>query len=218
MRAAILVTFLGVVASSASGQEPAASSNAVVTLGSGTVAAAADSLTATSRVPRGGTAKAARERAELAPPARTAFPARPTTQGEPNRPAAATGNWWTPLASLGLVLGLIVAGARLLRGYVAGSQPRLSPEVLQVLGSSQIEPKLTLHVVRWGSRLLLVGSGPQGARSLAEVSDAQEVERLATLCRARRPRAMNRTLRQVWNPGQGLGLRRRLTVPGEGRP
>lgn len=146
--------------------------------------------------------------------ARTALP--PPTQRDSHRSAATDRSWWTPVASLALVLAMIVLGARIYRFYAAPARQDLPSEALQVLGSAQLEPKLTLHVVRWGPRLLLIGSGPQGLQSLAELSDADEVERVAAACRAKRPRSATTTLRRVWNPAQGMGLLRRLELRREG--
>jgi flagellar biogenesis protein FliO len=226
MRTAGLMILLGIsFASNAAGQQPAASSNGVVTLndsptGTGGPNASTDLPRGVSASvkPQRALAKGVGERIEEGQEEGTTLPRLAVGQDGSSGPVAARANWWTPLASLGLVLGLIVLGARMVRGYLTASQQGLPSEALRVLGSSQIEPKLTLHVIRWGSRLLLVGSGPQGVRTLAELSNAEEVEQLSALCRTDRPRAMPKTLRQVWNPAQGLGLRRRLTVPGGGRP
>lgn len=213
MRITCSLIVLGAVLGSRDVSAQSASSNGVVTLEAPPSSASRDGAPSDSTAPFSSV-----EPSEGAQASQTALPPPSATPPGPNHPAASRNNWWTPLASLSLVLVLIVVAARVFRRYVPSANPSLPSEALEVLGSSQMDPKLRLHVVRWGSRLLLLGSGPQGVQSLAELSEPAEVENLVKACRASRPRPLGRTLRQLCHPTQGLGLRGRLTVQGEGRP
>ena len=44
---------------------------------------------------------------------------------------------------------------------------------------------MAVHLVRCGSRMLVLGVGPDGVRTLAEISDPLEVDLLAGACRRR---------------------------------
>jgi len=107
-------------------------------------------------------------------------------------PMERKGHWWSSLGSLALVLALIVLAARLFQSRSSsGNLPR---GVVEVVGRCPLDAKQSLYVVRWGGRLLLIGGGPNGARTLSELSDAEEIERVAAICDSRAKRSLSATL------------------------
>jgi flagellar biogenesis protein FliO len=100
----------------------------------------------------------------------------------PERPKAgssrteSTGGWWiTPVglaAALAVFGGLSLASKRFLPNRESGP--------IQVVGRSSLSPKHSVYLLRVGERVLIVGTGPQGApATLGEVTDPAELARLA---------------------------------------
>ncbi|WP_162130564.1 flagellar biosynthetic protein FliO [Schlesneria paludicola] len=84
--------------------------------------------------------------------------------------------------SLSLIVGaLFVAGRWMKRNGFRGPQ-QLPDEALEVLGRRTLEPRASVHLVRLGSRVLLLGVGGDGVRTLSEIDDPVEVERLIRAC------------------------------------
>ncbi|MSR57143.1 MAG: hypothetical protein EXS05_05675 [Planctomycetaceae bacterium] len=100
-------------------------------------------------------------------------------------PGRSAGRWTTTGGALLIVLILIVASAKLFQRRGLTSRNTLPAEVLEVFGRSVIDERNAIHLVRCGSRLLVLGSSPAGLRTLTEITDPVEVESLADLCRSR---------------------------------
>lgn len=94
------------------------------------------------------------------------------------------GAWWTTLGSLTAVLALVFLTAKVLRKGMPAAQRTLPVEVMQVLGRKPLDYRNTIHLVRCGSRLLILGSSQAGLTSLSEISDPVEVDYLAGLCKS----------------------------------
>lgn len=100
------------------------------------------------------------------------------------------GSWWTA-GSLCMVLALFVIAVQLIRHRLPLAMPSVPREVLEPLGRCQLDAKQSVHLVRCGSQILLLGSSSAGLRSLGAVTDPEEVDRIAGLCRhARRSSAV----------------------------
>lgn len=90
--------------------------------------------------------------------------------------------WWQQilgfLFKLALVIGLIVLGLSLFK-RLSSTNLALSNtrgRNLVVLESAHVTPQQALHLISLGgSRLLVVGSSPQGLTTLAEITDPQQV-------------------------------------------
>lgn len=100
----------------------------------------------------------------------------------PGRTAGAASLWKT-FGALGLVLGLIVLGARLWKKHGPRIAAGLPAEAMEVLGKRHLDSRQSIQLVRLGSRILVLGSTPAGLRTLAELTDPVEVDYLAGLCR-----------------------------------
>jgi flagellar biogenesis protein FliO len=108
--------------------------------------------------------------------------------------------------SLAVVIGLFLGLVWLLRRGAPKAAKLLSGEVVEVLGRSRLAGRQHMHVIRFGNRLLLVAVSPDGAETLAEVSDPAEVDRLAGLCQQTQPNSATHAFRQVF--GQLAEMRR----------
>ena len=98
---------------------------------------------------------------------------------------------WGVLGALALVLGLFAAaakwfgGSRLAAGAVGGG-------ACEVLARVKLEPRASMHVVRVGGRVLLIGSAADGLTALGEIDDPVEAEALAASCRTTWPGVLPR--------------------------
>ena len=91
--------------------------------------------------------------------------------------------WLTTLGGLIAVVALIYLTARMLKKGIPIGQRPLPDDALQVLGRKSLDYRNTLHLVRCGSKMLVVGSSPEGLSPLAEITDPAEVEALVDLCK-----------------------------------
>ena len=86
-------------------------------------------------------------------------------------------------ASLGAVVGLLLASMWGLKRILPKDSSSLPTEVFQVLGRKPLAGRQQAQVVRFGTKVLLLAVSPMGAESLAEITDPAEVERLTGMCR-----------------------------------
>lgn len=102
-------------------------------------------------------------------------------------------------SSLAVVLGLFLVVAWAMRRTVPGASAALPGEVVEVLGRSVLAGREQLHLVRCGSKLLLVSvSQSAGVSTLTEITEPDEVNRLAGLCRQSQPGSATAAFRQVF--------------------
>jgi flagellar biogenesis protein FliO len=127
---------------------------------------------------------------KLAPPSERGKLDRPT----PQTPAGAL---FTVLGSLAVVLGLFFVVVWFTRRALPRAATTLPGEAVQVLGRTPLSGRQTMHVIRFGPKLLLIAVTQNSAATLAEISDAAEVERIAGLCQQNRPGSVSATFRQV---------------------
>jgi flagellar biogenesis protein FliO len=118
-----------------------------------------------------------------------------STQAGPSKgglPSAAT-----VASSLAVVLGLFLVVAWALRRATPGEAALLPGEVVEVLGRKVISQRQQLQLLRCGRKLLLVSVTADAAETLTEITDPEEVDRLAGLCRQAQPGSATATFRQV---------------------
>jgi flagellar biogenesis protein FliO len=101
------------------------------------------------------------------------------------RSRSSTSSWWTTLGGLGAVLALVLLSAKLLKKSLPAAQKGLPPEVIKILGRKPLDYRHTLHLVRCGSKLLVLGSSQEGLTTLSEFTDPVEIDYLAGLCESR---------------------------------
>ena len=103
----------------------------------------------------------------------------------------------TVISSLAVVLGLFFVTAWCLRRTGAGGLATLPSDVFETLGRAPLTNRQQVHLLRCGSKLLLVSVTPDGAETLAEIDDPDEVVRLTGLCKANHAGSAAVAFRQV---------------------
>lgn len=104
---------------------------------------------------------------------------------------------WVVLSSLAIVLGLFFLVVWLARRALPRAGVSLPNEVLEVVGRSPLAARHNLQLIRLGGRLLLVSVTPETAETLTEVTDADEVNHLISLCRQHQPESITGSFRQA---------------------
>lgn len=91
----------------------------------------------------------------------------------------------TVASSLAVVLGLFAGMIWLTRRFGGGasSNRALPKEALEVLGTATLQPRLTVSLVRVGSRVVVLGHSAQGVHTITEITDLDEANRLIATCR-----------------------------------
>lgn len=119
-----------------------------------------------------------------------------------HRPLAGTSgpSLTTMVASLATVLGVFLLAAWALRKSLKlpGRVAMLPPEVAEVLGRLALAPRQPAELVRIGQKLILVSISAAGVRTLTEITDKAEVDRLTGLCRQAHPQSSTAAFRQVF--------------------
>lgn len=127
----------------------------------------------------------------------------PSERSAADRHAPATrstgGTLTLVLSSLAIVLGLFFAVVWLTRRSIPKASQPLPTEAFEILGKAPLTARQTVQLIRVGSRLLLLSVTADGARTLAEISDSQEVEHLSGLCQQSQPASISASFRQVLN-------------------
>ncbi len=100
-------------------------------------------------------------------------------------------------ASLFVVIGLFLVFAWVGKKNMKPGTGRLSKEIIQVLGKSQLSGKQQLELVRVGQKLLLLCVTPHSVETLTEITEPTEVERLLAIVRQDSPGSMSTTFQEV---------------------
>jgi len=108
------------------------------------------------------------------------------------------GGWGTTLGGLAAVLALVFLSAKVLKKSVPAAQKTLPPEVVQVLGRKALDYRHTIHLVRFGSRMLMVGASQEGMTTLSEITDPVEIDYLAGLCKPSEPASVAHSFNQLF--------------------
>lgn len=92
---------------------------------------------------------------------------------------------WGTLGALLVVISIILVAAKLFKKHSPLVSSNLPLEVMEVLGKRPLDARQTIHFVRCGSRILILGSSPAGLEMLSEVLDPVEVDLISGMCRER---------------------------------
>lgn len=119
---------------------------------------------------------------------------KPSAASTPTENPLATLMQWRPSsrtltttgAGLAIAIGLLMSFTWLLRSLAPKSSRPLPRDVVEVLGRAPLGGKQTTQLVRVGSKLVLVAITPEGAETLTEITDPDEVARLIAACDAKR--------------------------------
>jgi flagellar biogenesis protein FliO len=124
----------------------------------------------------------------------------------------------TALGSLAVVLSLFFALAWVLRRSNPKSAALLPQDVVELLGRAPLPGRQQMQLIRCGNKLLLVCLSQAGAETLTEITDPQEVDRLAGLCRQAQPHSATATFQQIFQQlGQSPPPPLEFSEPGHDR-
>jgi flagellar biogenesis protein FliO len=98
-----------------------------------------------------------------------------------SKPSASGGGLWTTVISLAAIVGCLVIVGHWIKPFL-GAPRGLPVEAFELLGRRLIEQKIAVHLIRCGNRVLVVSVSPEGARTLSEITDPEEVLRLTDAC------------------------------------
>jgi len=108
---------------------------------------------------------------------------------------------WSAALSMFFSLAVVLSFFLLVAWLVKKSQPnafiKLPGDVVQVMGRTPMAPRQQMYVVRFGSKLLLISHQPGQTQTLGEITDPDEVQRLAGLCEANLPGSISNSFRDV---------------------
>ena len=123
-----------------------------------------------------------------------------------HRPAAG-GAVTTVITSLAVVLGLFFLSVLIAKkANSRGGCAKLPGEVVQTLGRAPLSGRQEMHLVRVGNKLLLLSVTSTGAETLTEITDPEEIDRLAGICRQNHPDSITASFREIlWQCGQTRG-------------
>lgn len=111
-------------------------------------------------------------------------PAEPRTRSASSpRKASGSSSLWGTVIGLLLVFVLFLGGKIWLTRHGPISLRGLPVEALELLGRRTLEPRVSLHIVRCGPKILVLGVGPDGVRTLTEITDPVEIDLMAGACR-----------------------------------
>lgn len=134
-----------------------------------------------------------------------------TASGSKGQPSAgaqsksSNAGWGTTIGGLVAVLALIYLTAKVLRKSIPAAQRTLPVEVVQILGRKPLDYRHSIHLIRCGSRLLVVGSSQEGLTTLCEMTDPVEIDYLAGLCRPSEPTSVADSFNQLFRKFQSPG-------------
>jgi flagellar biogenesis protein FliO len=103
----------------------------------------------------------------------------------------------TVLGSMGIVLGLFVVTMWCLKRGVPKSGRPLPVEVVEVLGRAPLAGKQQMHLIRFGNKLVLVAESPDGIKAISEITESQEVDRIAGYCQEKKPHSVTNAFRGI---------------------
>lgn len=119
----------------------------------------------------------------------------PTPESKPARPGLAANPLdtvmnWRPSsqqmtatgAGLAITVGLLLSFVWLVRSMTPKSSRQLPREVVEVLGRAPLGSKQMTQLLRVGHKLVLIAITPEGAETLTEITDPEEVARLIAAC------------------------------------
>ncbi len=135
------------------------------------------------------------------PQPREAIPLRPqTTAGSESeaRKAGTLPHVLTIAGGLAIVLAIFFVVAWGMRRAAPGALTLLPRQVVEVLGRAPLAGRQQVHLLRCGNKLLLVSVTPDAAKTLTEITDPLEVDRLAGLCEQARPNSSSAAFRRVF--------------------
>jgi flagellar biogenesis protein FliO len=135
---------------------------------------------------------------EAAPASPALKPRNPANRSETGKRPEGLSSAATVAGSLALVLGVFFLVVWALRRASPNASAALPTEVFEVLGRAPLANRQQAHLLRCGNKLLLLSVGATDTKTLTEITDPAEVDRLADLCRQARSGGPAAAFRQVF--------------------
>lgn len=88
----------------------------------------------------------------------------------------------TAIVLAGIIV-LIVGLSKLMKKHTPLGTMNLSSDVFEVLGRKMLDQKHSIHYVVCGNRILVLGTSIEGIRTLAEITDPVEIDRIRGECK-----------------------------------
>ncbi|XZE21427.1 FliO/MopB family protein [Pirellulaceae bacterium SH449] len=117
--------------------------------------------------------------------------------GRITKPTSPWSTFFSVGFSLCIVVCLFLGVAWMAKRTMPAGSSKLPNEVIEVLGRSTIAPRQQVYVLRFGRKLLLISQQPGQTQTLSEITDEEEVIRLAGICEANSPRSSTRSFSDV---------------------
>lgn len=132
-------------------------------------------------------------------------------EGQPATPSESKNQFAAPLvtvtSSLAVVLGLFAALVWVSRKYgsktLGGAIPN---EVIQTLGTTPIDPRTRITMIRLGGRILVVAQTASGITPISEITDPEEVRNLTAHCVGDSKAKFTDTLKSIEREPAGDGF------------
>ena len=103
----------------------------------------------------------------------------------------------TVVSSLAIVLGAFFVLIWISRKTAPKGLGSLPVEVIESLGRSPLTSRQQMQLIRVGNKLILLSLTTNGANTLTEITDSDEVNRLCGICQQGRSGSISDTFRQV---------------------
>jgi flagellar biogenesis protein FliO len=101
----------------------------------------------------------------------------------PAKKPAGSASLWGTVIGLGVVFAMFLGARVWLTRHGPVGMRGLPVEALELLGKRTIEARVSIHLVRCGPKVLVLGVSPDGVRTLTEITDPVEIDLIAGACR-----------------------------------
>ena len=105
----------------------------------------------------------------------------------------------TIISALAIVLGLFFLLVWISRRGTSHRLTGLSKEVVEVLGQTPLSARQQLHLISIGNKLLLVAVALDGAQTLTEIDNLDEVLQIRSLCEQSKSGSATSSFREVFS-------------------
>jgi flagellar biogenesis protein FliO len=105
---------------------------------------------------------------------------------------------YTVVSALAIVIGAFLLCAWLLKRSGRVAAQALPAEVVSVLGRVPLDQRQTAQLLRVGNKLVLISLSAAAAKTLTEVTDPAEVDRIVGLCQQSLPHSTTKAFEQVF--------------------
>jgi len=105
----------------------------------------------------------------------------------------------TVCSSLAIVLGLFAGFVWLTRRFGGGSKRLrgIPGEMVETLGSTSLDPRTTITLIRIGRRIIIAAQTAQGMQPLSEITHPEEVREMIAACNGHSKSSFASTLKEL---------------------